>query len=99
MRTPLISLVRSDAYKISTVMEKKLEKCFDLLISKGANCNARDDAQMTALHFAVIGQNHKAIQLLTDLKVIFYNNDFYLLFGSINLKFLLYVPANLENMA
>ena len=68
LRTPLISLIRSDAYKISSSMEKKLTKCFETLISEGANCNVRDDSQMTPLHFAVIGHNYKAIELLVALK-------------------------------
>jgi len=73
LRTPLISLVKSEAYKIvgkEEIMAKKLVKCFDLLISKGANCNMRDENQMTTLHYSVTQQNQKAFELLTKLKTL-----------------------------
>ncbi len=73
LRTPLMSLVRSEAYKIvgkESLMQNKLVKCFDLLISKGANCNLRDENQMTALHYAVNQQNLKAFELLASLNTL-----------------------------
>lgn len=48
--------------------EEKFIRCFQLFIEKGCDYNAKDAVQFSVLHYAVAGQNLKAVELLLNIE-------------------------------
>lgn len=72
LKTPLHVLVKSDTFKMDEDQqyERNMVKCFHLFVSKKIDYNARDEFQKSALHYAVIARNLKAVELLCELRTL-----------------------------
>ena len=72
LKTPLHVLVKSDTFRMDQdkQYEKRMVKCFHLFVSKSIDYNARDEFQKSALHYAVISKNLKAVELLCELRTL-----------------------------
>ena len=71
LKTPLHTMCMSETFKQDKELyDPKFEKCFNLLVSKGVDCNSVDDTNRTALHYAVMSKNIKAVESLCELRNI-----------------------------